>query len=363
MLRSGVPSGGGSADGGPTPRVRLTGIDAARGLALVGMIIVNVGPTDVQSLLHRLYLLPYGRASVLFVLIAGIGMGYLLRPGPAGSRAWRVVVWRATLLLLGGLALQMLTHEVSVILAVYGALFVVGLAVHRAPRWVLLGLALVMTVVGPLLYVSHLVAEGGEHHSRLPLELGNPAAEIAHGLLLSGRFPLVTWCVPFLVGMWVARLDLRDRAVQQRMIVWGGVTAVLAFALSRLTGSILDRQGDVGFARLLTGAAHGQMPLWLLSSVGGALAVVAAFVRLGTRAAWCTRPLVAAGRLALTLYVLHVAVLAVIRPDGGFTLVQGILVSTAMIVAFLLLATWWHHRVGVGPLERVLRGAWLRTPT
>lgn len=345
----------------PPPARRLTGIDAARGLALIGMIVVNVGPAEAEGLLHRLYLLPYGRASVLFVVIAGIGLGYLLRPRPQDEgRPWKVVLWRAALLLLGGLALQRLTDDVSVILPVYGALFVLGLALHRAPRTLLLTLALVMTVVGPVIYAGHIVLEGGEHLDG-PLELGNPIGEIVHGLVLSGRYPLVTWCVPFLVGLWLAKIDLHDRAVQNRMVVWGGAAAVAGFALSQVSRSILEREGDVGFARLLTGAAHGQMPLWLISSVGGALAVVAAFVRLGDRAQWLTDPLVAAGRLALTLYVLHVVVLAVIRPEDGYTLAQGVLVSALMVVVFLGLAWLWHHRVGIGPFERVLRASWLRS--
>ncbi|WP_081802194.1 DUF418 domain-containing protein [Actinotalea ferrariae] len=346
---------------GRPPTRRLTGVDVARGLALIGMIIVNVGPAEAQGLLHRLYLLPYGRASILFVVIAGLGMGFMLRPRPGVRTPWGVVLWRAAILLLGGLALQRLTDDVSVILPVYGVLFVLGLVVHRAPRAVVLGLALVMTVVGPVLYVGHLLTAGADHHTGPPLELGNPVAEVVHGLVLSGRYPLVTWCVPFLVGLWVSRLDLRDRAVLHRMVVWGAVAAVLGFALSLLSMSILDREGDVGYARLLTGAAHGQMPLWLVSSVGGALAVVAACVLLGSRAPWFTGPLIAAGRLALTLYVLHVLVLAAVKPDGGFTLAQGMAVSAVLTVTFLVLAVLWRRVADVGPLEWVLRASWWRT--
>lgn len=347
--------------GAATATRRLTGIDAARGLALIGMIVVNVGPVEAESLLHRLYLLPYGRASVLFVVIAGIGMGFMLRPRPGAGREWPVVLWRAAVLLLGGLALQRMTDDLSVILPVYGALFVLGLVLRRVPRVALLGLALVMTVVGPLLYVQHLVTAGADHHDGPQLELGNPLAEVVHGLLLSGRYPLVTWCVPFLVGLWLARLDLRDRVVARRLLLWGTVAAVVGFGLSLLSTSILDREGDVGFARLLTGAAHGQMPLWLISSVGGALAVVAAFLLLGERAGRLTGPLVDAGRLALTLYVLHVLVLAAATPPDGFTLPQGVGVSAALVASFLGLAVLWRRVADIGPLEWVLRASWWRT--
>jgi uncharacterized membrane protein YeiB len=355
----GEPGRAGSA----APVRRLTGVDAARGLALIGMIVVNVGPVEAEGLLHRLYLLPYGRASVLFVVIAGIGMGFMLRPRPGSGRVWPVVLWRAAVLLLGGLALQRMTDDLSVILPVYGALFAVGLVLRRVPRVVLLGLALAMTVVGPVLYVQHLVSAGADHHDGPALELGNPLAEVVHGLLLSGRYPLATWCVPFLVGLWVARLDLRDRRVLRRMLLVGTVAAVVGFGLSLLSTSVLDREGGIGFARLLTGAAHGQMPLWLVSSVGGALAVVAGFLLLGERAGRLTGPLVAAGRLALTLYVLHVLVLAAVTPPEGFTLPQGVGISALLIGSFLGLAVLWRRVAAVGPLEWVLRASWWRSTT
>lgn len=371
MPRSPRPPVPGRASAGavPAPRTaadddrgsgrRLVALDTARGLALIGMIVVNVGPTEAEDLLHRLYLLPYGRASVLFVVIAGIGMGFLLRSLADHPRRRRVVLWRAGLLLVGGLALQMLTDDVSVILPVYGVLFALALLLHRLPRAALLGLAVAMTVVGPVTIVTHVSLEGGEHFTD-PLRLGASLDGLVHGLAISGRYPLLTWCVPFLVGLWAARLDLRDRAVQRRMILWGGVAAVGGFAISQLTRSILEREADAGFDRLLTGAAHGQMPLWLVSSVGGALLVVAALLRLGHRARRLTAPLASAGRLALTLYVLHVLVLAVVVPPAGFSLPQGAAVSAVMVVTFVALAVLWERVADVGPLERLLRATWLR---
>ncbi|GGC16153.1 DUF418 domain-containing protein [Cellulomonas carbonis] len=343
------------------PPRRLLGIDAARGIALLGMIVVNVGPVEGEGALHRLYLLPYGRASVLFVVIAGIGMGFMLRSRRGERRRWPTVAWRAGLLLVGGLALQLVTDDVSVILPVYGVLFLLALVLQRAPTSLLLGLALTMTLVGPVLYVGHVVLEGGEHLTE-PLELGDPVGTVLHGLVLSGRYPLVTWCVPFLVGLWLARLDLRDADVLRRMMLWGGLLAVAGFALSQVSRSALGREADVGLGRLLTGAAHGQMPLWLVSSVAGAVFVVGLMVVVAPRVPRLAAPLADAGGLALTLYVLHVLVLAAVKPPDGFTLAQGMAVSLALSVSFLVAAVGWRRLVGTGPLEVLLRASWFRPP-
>jgi uncharacterized membrane protein len=56
---------------------RVAGIDAARAAAVVGMVMVHVGPTGQSDIAGRLYALPHGRASVLFVLLAGVGVSLL----------------------------------------------------------------------------------------------------------------------------------------------------------------------------------------------------------------------------------------------------------------------------------------------
>lgn len=357
--RDSLRSSGSNAATVPTRHSgRLASLDIARGLALLGMIVVNVGPAEAESLLHRLYLLPYGRASVLFVVVAGVGMGFMLRSRRRDARRWPTVLWRAGLLFAGGLALQLLTDDVSVILPVYGALFALALLLQHLPRPGLLGCAATMTILGPVLFIAHVNLEGGTHPP-YGLRMGHSAGELLHGLLLSGRYPLVTWCVPFIAGMWVARLDLRSTAVLDRLIVAGAAAAFGGFALSQLSLGLLDREADVGFARLLTGAAHGQMPLWLISSVGGAVFIIAVVQRLGPRVHRLLGPLAAAGQLALTLYVLHVVVLAVIRPEEGYSLPVGMTMSAVMIPAFMVLALAWRRFATTGPLEWLLRAPWL----
>ena len=346
----------------PAPtRTRLDGLDAARALALAGMVLVNVGPVEPQNALHRLYLLPYGRASILFVVIAGVGMGLMARSARAGRGLGRIILWRAALLLVGGLALQLLSDDVSIILPLYGLLFLLALPLRRLPTRGLLAVAGVMTVLGPVAYVMHGVLEDTKHLTAPP-RLDDPLLDVLHGLVLSGRYPLVTWVVPFIIGLVLARLNLRDQQLLRRIVVVGGVTAVAGFLLSQATRSILAREADIGYARLLTGAAHGQMPLWLLSSVGGALFVIAGALLLAPRAGRLTAHAATVGRMALTLYVLHVLVIAAVQPPDGFTIAQGAAVTVVLVATLALFALGWSRFAPLGPLETVLRAEWLRPP-
>ena len=325
------------------------------------MIIVNVGPVDPQSLLERLYLLPYGRASVLFVVVAGIGMGYLLNQRPERER-WSTVTWRAALLFTGGVALQGLTDQVNVILPTYAVLFLMAPLLWRLPTRVLLPAAgIVLALLGPAIIVGHELIRPAPHLLD-PVTLGTRPWEAAHSLALTGPYPLASWTVPFVAGLCVARLDLTDTRILRRLAIGGAAVAVGAATVSQLTYALIGPDADRGPWRLLTGAAHGQMPLWLASSIGGALAVVAAcslLLRRSNRSrvlGW----LVACGRLSLTLYVLHFVVLALIKPVEGFSFGQGLLVSAALVIAVLTLAVLWRRTGWPGPLERLLRTTWLR---
>src|ERR671910_342870 len=72
---------------------RLGGVDAARAVAVLGMVIVHFGPNPVpDTVFGNLYEVPHGRASVLFVLLAGVGVS-LLAADRSGDdpRSWATV--------------------------------------------------------------------------------------------------------------------------------------------------------------------------------------------------------------------------------------------------------------------------------
>jgi uncharacterized membrane protein len=65
-------------------RGRIQGIDLARAVAILGMVMVHIGPIrlDGFGLTGAAYRLPVSHASILFVVVAGIGISLL-----AGDRS------------------------------------------------------------------------------------------------------------------------------------------------------------------------------------------------------------------------------------------------------------------------------------
>ena len=338
---------------------RFHGLDAARAIAIIGMLAVNVGPrketgeTDVAVLLYDI---PHGRASLLFMILAGIGLSLMTRRArtTGAPLPWQTILWRALLLIASGLALQLLGHDISVILTYYGVLFLCALPLLRAPTWLLLALAGASLVAGPVIWLA-LQQLSGVTFAFLAPSLTDPIFTAMHAVFLTGAYPVLIWLAPFLLGLVLGRCRLGYRIFQNRLIAVGTLATVIPLAISGVLTLVTGPPTSAyGWDQLASAEAHSQMPLWMISGCGSAVLIIGLLLR---SEAWVTQRLswlISAGRLSLTIYVAHLFVLAwVVRP-GPDTLLQGFVVSTLMSVAFVALAHLWWHRLGTGPLERLL---------
>lgn len=340
-------------------KTRLAGLDLARALALVGMLMVHVGPTQADGWAGRLYALPHGRASVLFMLVAGAGATLMAarRGGGTGAR----LLWRAALLLPLGLALQMPTQSPMIILPTYAVVFVLAIGLVRLSTPVLSCAAATAALAGPAGFLlGHLRAP--DVFANAPVSLHDPADAILHGIVLSGPHPVVTWLFPFLAGVILGRLDLRDRTVQFLLVFGGGVTALILTATGLVSGVVLeDVLAEPGWLWLLRSDAHSQMLLWLWAATACAATVLGAALWLGERANTWLRPVTQTGRIALSFYVGHILALLgwpeALRSDQP---AEAAGIALAITVGTALAAMIWLRLFPRGPLEMLLQPPWWR---
>ncbi|MPZ87066.1 MAG: DUF418 domain-containing protein [Nitriliruptorales bacterium] len=328
------------------------------------MVSVHVGPTGAEGAAGRLYAAPHGRASILFAVVAGVGVSLLARSGTASlSVARRKLLWRAFVLLPIGLTLQLLDHGASVILQNYAVLFVLAIGVLGLDdRW-LLALAGAAAAFGPLGYLWGTIA-APHAFTREAVALTDSLGEILRGLVLSGPYPLITWAAPFLFGIWLGRRDLGSSRVRAGLLLAGGTVAAVAIVTSLVLVAWIGRPVEpVGWDQLIVQSPHSQMPLWLIGATGSAAFVLGGSLVLADAAVRLTWPLVAVGQLALTIYVAHLlalhawpATLTSERVSGAVVLVSGFTLGAA------LLATIWRALFRRGPLEVVLGGPWQWEP-
>jgi uncharacterized membrane protein len=385
---------------GTTKTTRLTGIDAARGLALLGMMATHLLPTfeaNAQLTPTWIGLAFSGRAAALFAVLAGIGLA--LSTGkqhpPQGqelSGARRGIALRALVIAVVGLFLGGLEVNVAVILVHYAVLFLcvlpfIGLSIKPlcalAAGWVL-GSPVLAYLLRPWLLAP-----------TPPLQLGhNPnwddlttPGRLLGDIFLTGYYPVLQWLSYLLIGLVIGRLALTRMAVQVLLLACGTVVAVLAKWLGVLTMDAwggkealqaqladprypLDSLLQVNLAGveqsgswwwLASSAPHSGTSLDLLHSSAVAAAVVGACLLLGRLGEWLALdlllPLRGAGAMTLSLYTAHVCLVAAmyLQPlPAGWT-PEGVYAAqalTAVLIGGSLAALNWR-----GPLEWVAHAA------
>lgn len=382
----------------PAARTRLAGVDIARGLAVLGMYAVHVGPHPRFGGAGSWYAPFEGRSSALFAVLAGVSLALLsggARPvhGIALRRTRVKVGTRALLLFVIGLGLASMNTGILVILPYYGIFFLCALPLLHLRARTLAVVAAALAVAGPVLSFllrSWLLPKDGPHQL-IDVGLGSFASlpGLWDGLLalvLTGTFPALTW-LPFVyAGMAVGRLDLR------RTRIWGWLGAAglgLLFVgyfgswvaltwhgMDGLTGSVEEAAVRLGqtpahylhdeqwflygtvpttaWDWLLVAMPHSGTAFDVLGSTGAALAVLGLCLALGHLVPRVLYPLGSVGTMALTAYAGHLAMIAILWgkriPVGGPTL-------TWFVVVTLAAATLWRWFLGRGPLERVLHTA------
>ncbi len=370
-------------------RQRLTGVDAARGLALIGMMAVHFVRLAVDPAGPVVYAWAAGRSAALFAVLAGVGIslasgGVQPRHGAALWSARRAVAARAAVVTMVGLALGQTDTTLLVILPYYGLLFLVAVPVLGWGAGRLTVLAAVAAVTTPI--ISHILrAPGGQviaDNPRWAELLAEPLAT-ARVLLLTGTYPVLTWSTYLFAGMAVGRLALGRSSVGGAVAVLGGGMALAGWAAGEVTLAVVGRArvaADLPGGVVPTGALDnailnrffGAPPAtdwwWLgiraphigttpdlVHTTGTALLILGVCLLLVPRAGSFARPLVAAGAMTLTLYSAHVLTLSAIRDqtDG----VPELWVFAGTVGTALVVATVWGSPRRRGPLEALSASA------
>lgn len=333
---------------------RIDGLDAARAVAIVGMVMVHFGPNSPspENWLALFYGVPHGRASLLFVLLAGISMTLLVGAGDRQkwARAWPRLVVRVAVLLPLGLGLQLMDIRVFVILHFYALFFVLAIpATLLRDRFLLLSAGMV-GVGGPVLYLLVQRVRPDWFWSDDYVALGEPPGVILRDLFFTGSYPAIVWMAPFLFGMWLGRQRLHGLRFRLVLLVGGGAAIVLAHWLQPLSSG-------GGWWELATTEAHSQSILWLVQGTGCAavaLALCLISTELLRRAMW---PPVAMGQLALTIYIAHLILLAAAPSTFTNWDVEPALTTVASVILGAgLFAVIWRRRFPRGPIEGLIHG-------
>lgn len=353
----------------PAPSSRLIGLDVARALAILGMVVVHfslVGAEDettpqwMAAILRALD----GRASAVFILLAGIGVTLMTRGAVQRDDVTRrnelqvVLIRRGIALLLLGLVNLMIWP--GDILRIYGVSLIVASSLFdRSSRTLLLwAAAFGLVFIG--LFVSVDFSQNWDWETMTYLRLWTLSGQVRN-LFYDGFRSVFPWTGLLIFGLWLGRMDLTRQDVCRRLLVFGAATAAAAEGLSWGLLQWLALRLPADEARALFGTdSMPALPLFLLAAGGTAVSVIALCCLATNRwpgRGW--RPLVATGQRALTWYVGHILIglggLVAFDQVGTRPLPAAAGLGVAFFAMAVVVSTLWNRVAPRGPLEAALR--------
>jgi len=363
------------SDSTPAKPDRIAGYDVARSVAIAGMVVVHftlvlapdgATPAWLFTFVHEVL---DGRAAATFMVLAGVGLTLLNRRAfmsgdPAEiTRARKIVRNRGWFLLVVGFVNLMVWS--GDILRVYGVALLVAAALLDASNRRLLGAA-ALAVAGfvPLF----LLLDYDKHWNWDTMEYRGlwTAEGLVRSLFYDGFRSVFPWSGFVFYGMWLGRRDLTDPRTNRRFLFASAAIAVATELASR--GAVAWLTGERGWNREEAVAFFGTvsmppLPVFLFAAASTATAVIALCVRLAAIPLFSPilRPFAATGRLALTWYLGHIAVVVSlwISVDAGVLEKTPLPAAVASGLAFFggsaVASTAWLRRFRSGPLEAVMR--------
>lgn len=346
-------------DGTSVQSSRLDGLDVARYLAFVGMVIVNfkiaMGAENDAGILGILTSVLEGRAAATFVVLAGIGLGLSGLRGREQTTA--VTIKRALFLLVAGL-LNMLIFDAD-ILHYYAFYFLFGILLLPLGNRKLIGAILGLNLAFTMMILTLNYDAGWNWDDYTYSGFWTPVG-FMRNLFFNGWHPVIPWLGFLLFGIVLSRLTLAESGTRTMLMTWGAIAFVAAEILSHFLMPQLA-QIDQELVSLATTEPVPPMPLYMLAGLGAACVVIGLCLMISERLkTWgLLKLIIPAGRQTLTLYIAHILLGMGTLEALGMLEDQTVAAAVAASLIFCLTATAyaliWSKFFKRGPIEALMR--------
>lgn len=381
---------------------RIEAIDILRGVAILGILVVNMGlfsqpePPPDGTVQRLILFFAQEKFKALFSFLFGLGLAVqLLRADARGARFLPLYTRRLCVMLLIGVAHFLLVWDGD-ILHDYALLgFVLLLFRHRYPKTLLVGAGALLAI--PLLFYGITTSSAVTGHVNPPVkqwiayetgadedqtsdDYSDVYSRGSYAQLVAQRAGELPRDVsPDTDDAYVLAIFLLGLYAGRRKILHD-VSAHLPF-IRRVQrwGLLIGVAGNAAFA---IGGSFDPSPTSVMQNVGRMCLVVAApammlfyaatIILLTQRKTWRRRlaPLGAVGRMALSNYLLQSLICTTIfygyglARFGKVTPSLGLLLTLTIFLIQIPLSVWWLRRFQFGPVEWLWRSLtyWKRQP-
>lgn len=348
---------------------RIIGLDVARAIAIIGMIMVNfkvvlgngrpVWLADWTSIID-------GKFSAIFVVLAGVGIA-LMSKGKQSQEAQQAVrvriLKRAAFLFVFGLLFYLIWP--ADILHYYGIYMLITAAVLYASPRLLLLLSTVL-VFGYMVMLSAFDYQQAWNFKTFEYADFWTLNGFVRNLFFNGFHPVIPWVSFMLFGLWLGRQDLQDGFFVRKIFRLSGIMYLLiqlsSIGILQLFSGLSVQELEA--VKMLFGTSPmPPTPVYMFTGISFAVFVISGCILMSSRfiqSRW-TQALASMGRMALTIYVFHVVIGIGIfeeqltKGEEVMSLSFSLIYSLSFAVLCILVSDFWLRKFKSGPLEWLMR--------
>ncbi|MCX6139898.1 MAG: DUF418 domain-containing protein [Candidatus Kapabacteria bacterium] len=341
---------------------RVVGIDVARAVSIIGMIIVNfriaLGGQGTEWM-EQLSGFFDGKASATFVTLAGVGIAFMTNSAVKTVDAMQLkaarmhIIKRSAFLFVVGLSYYLVWP--ADILHYYAIYMLILVLLLRASGTTLLIVTGLLVSLYPLLLFLFSYETAWDFTTFSYQDFWTPVGFVRN-LFFNGFHPVVPWLAFMVLGLWFGRQDLTDTRFLKKTFVYSLVLFLAMHVVSYASA-------DGVYGRLFGLKPMPPLPVYMIVGCSFALIVITGCIIVSRKHEKhiAIRSLKKTGQLALTFYLAHViigmGVLEELNPSRMGTYPIEFALSYAVIFAIscIVFAVVWTKYRTRGPLEWIMR--------
>lgn len=345
---------------------RILGFDFARGIAVLGMFLMNFKIVMVVSTSGPEWLKIFtgffeGKFGVMFVILAGIGISLMSARGIVNKDTVLIKKNRITLfkrsLFLFVIGLLYIFIWPADILHYYGIYLIIGALLITASNKKLWSIITFCTI-GFFILTLFLDFENGWGWTDLSYTDFWTIKGFIRNLFFNGFHPIFPWLAFLLIGMWFGRLNMKDLRLRNKILK---ISIALAVTTEVLSLFLVYISGDSEILYVFKTSAFPPFPLFVIAGASEALIMIITCIKFAERyhENKIIKTFAYTGQMVLTHYILHVVVgmgiLNSINRLFNQQLVFSLLYACCYFVVSVFFTMLWRKKYERGMFEMLMR--------
>jgi uncharacterized protein len=351
---------------------RIIGIDVARALAVIGMIIVNfkfVFGAEGLSWVKSFASIFDGKAAATFVVLAGVGIALMTNSAIKNNDKLKLKIARIRIakraLFLFVIGISYITIWPADILHFYGIYMAITIMLLTCKSRTILISGIGIIVVYPFL-MTIWNYDTGWNFDTLDYQDFWTFEGFIRNLFFNGFHPVMPWTAFMIFGYWFGKQDLHNDKFIKKTFLVSTLLFISIQILSYLSISFLaegNQEAALELTKILGTNPMPPLPFYMFSGISIAFIIISACIIIAKRFenTLIIDALNKTGQLALTFYVAHViigmGIIELVNPKkmGNYTVEFSISYALVFSLLCIVFAVIWRKYKKSGPLEWIMR--------